>query len=59
VTVGDTPYWTFTQAVRLGVSFQNPEVTGTSVVLGTNRVAWGAQRIITLYLQRWTLETAF
>jgi hypothetical protein len=27
------------------------------VVLVTNRAAWSAQRIITLYLQRWPIET--
>jgi hypothetical protein len=26
-------------------------------VLVTNRVDWGAQRIIALYLQRWPIET--
>jgi hypothetical protein len=65
VTVGDTTYWTFTLAVRLPglgkvrlvVSFKNPELTGTYVVLVTHRVDWGAQRIITLYLQRWPIET--
>ena len=67
VTVGDTTYWTFTLAVRLPglgkvrlvVSFKNPELTGTYVVLVTNRVDWGAQRIITLYLQRWPIETFY
>lgn len=67
VTVGDPTYWTFTLAVRLPglgkvrlvVSFKNPELTGTSVVLVTNRVEWGAQRIITLYLQRWPIETFY
>jgi hypothetical protein len=65
VTVGDKTYWTFTLAVRLPglgkvrlvVSFKNAELTGTYVVLVTNRVDWGAQRIITLYLQRWPIET--
>jgi Transposase DDE domain len=67
VTVGDTTSWTFTLAVRLPglgkvrlvVSFKNPELTGTYVVLVTNRVEWGAQRIITLYLQRWPIETFY
>jgi SRSO17 transposase len=67
VTVGDTTYWTFTLAVRLPglgkvrlvVSFKNPELTGTYVVLVTHRVDWGAQRIITLYLQRWPIETFY
>jgi hypothetical protein len=67
VTVGDTTYWTFTLAVRLPglgkvrlvVSFRNAELTGTSVVLVSNRVDWNAQRIITLYLQRWPIETFY
>src|SRR5215475_3809190 len=67
VTVGDKPYWTFTLAVRipglgkvrLVVSFKNAELTGTYIVLVTNRVAWDAQRIITLYLQRWPIETFY
>src|SRR6266851_2832445 len=65
VTVGDTTYWTFTLAVRLPglgkvrlvISFQSAELTGTYAVLVSNRVDWNAQRIITLYLQRWPIET--
>ena len=45
--------------VRLVVSFKSAELTGTYVVLVTNRVDWGAQRIITLYLQRWPIETFY
>src|SRR6266487_5034507 len=64
VTVKDNPYWTFTLAVRLPglgkvrlvVSFKSAELTGTYVVLVTNRVDWSAQRIIALYLQRWPIE---
>src|SRR5919109_802578 len=67
VTVRDKTYWTFTLAVRLPglgkvrliVSFKNPELTGTYVVLVTNRVDWSAQRIIALYLQRWPIETFY
>ena len=67
VTVGDTTYWTFTLAVRLPglgkvrlvVSFRNAELTGTYVVLVSNRVDWNAQRIIALYLQRWPIETFY
>jgi len=67
VTVGDKTYWTFTLAVRLPglgkvrlvVSFKNAELTGTYAVLVTNRVDWHAQRIITLYLQRWPIETFY
>jgi SRSO17 transposase len=67
VTVGDTTYWTFTLAVRLPglgkvrlvVSFRSAELTGTYVVLVSNRVDWNAQRIIALYLQRWPIETFY
>src|SRR5438093_3597863 len=67
VTVRDKTYWTFTLAVRLPglgkvrlvVSFKNAELTGTYAVLVTNRVDWGAQRIIALYLQRWPIETFY
>src|SRR6266702_5374508 len=64
VTVGDTTYWTFTLVVRLPglgkvrrvVSFKSAELTGTYVVWVTNRVDWGAQRMIALYLERWPIE---
>jgi hypothetical protein len=67
VTVGDTTYWTFTLAVRLPglgkvrlvVSFRNAALTGTYVVLVSNRVDWNAQRIIALSLQRWPIETFY
>ena len=65
VTVRDKTYWTFTLAVRLPglgkvrlvVSFKNAELTGTYAVLVSNRVDWDAQRILTLYLPRWPMET--
>jgi len=64
VTVGDKTSWTFPLAVRLpglgkvrlGVSFKNAELTGTSVVLLSKRVDWNAQRILPLYVQRWPIE---
>ena len=67
VTVRETTYWTFTLAVRIAglgkvrlvVSFKSAELTGTYVVLVTNRADWSAQRIITLYLQRWPSETFY
>ena len=67
VTVGDTTYWTFTLAVRLPglgkvrlvVRFKSAELTGTYVVLVTNRVDWSAPRIIALYVQRWPIETFY
>src|SRR5919109_419283 len=67
VTVGETNYWTFMLAVRIAglgkvrlvVSFEKAELTGTYAVLVTNRVDWKAHRIITLYLQRWPIETFY
>jgi SRSO17 transposase len=67
VSVGDTTYWTFTLAVRLPglgkvrvvISFENAEQTGTYAVLVTNRVDWTAHRIIAVYLQRWPIETFY
>jgi hypothetical protein len=67
VTVGDKTSWTFPLAVRLPglgkvrlvVSFKNAELTGTSVVLLSNRVDWNAQRILPLYVQRWPIETFY
>lgn len=45
--------------VRLVVSFKNAELTGTYAVLVSNRADWTVQRIITLYLQRWPIETFY
>jgi hypothetical protein len=64
VTGGDKTSWTFPLAVRLPglgnvrrvVSFKNAELTGTSAVLVSHRVDWHAQRILTLYVQRWPIE---
>ena len=67
VPVEAQTYWTFTLAVRLPglgkvrlvVSFKNAELTGTYAVLVSNRVDWNAQRLLTLYLQRWPIETFY
>lgn len=67
VTVRETTYWTFTLAVRLPglgkvrlvISFKSAELTGTYAVLVTNRVDWSVPRILTLYLQRWPIETFY
>ena len=67
VKVGEQTYWTFTLAVRipdlgkvrLVISFENAELTGTYAVLVTNRVDWTAQRIILTYLLRWPIETFY
>jgi len=67
VQVGAQTYWTFTRTVRipdlgkvrLVISFENAELTGTYAVLVSNRVDWTAQRIIATYLQRWPIETFY
>ena len=67
VKVGDTTYWAFTLTVRIPdlgkvrivISFENAELTGTYAVLVTNRVDWTAQHIIATYLQRWPIETFY
>ncbi len=67
VTVGDQTYWTFTMTaripglgkVRLVISFDNAELTGTFAVLVSNRADWTAFRIIATYLQRWPIETFY
>jgi hypothetical protein len=67
VTVGETTYWTFTLAaripslgkVRLVISFEKADLTGTSVVLVTNRVDWTALRVIATYLLRWPTESSY
>lgn len=67
VTVGEQSYWCFTMTgrlpslgkVRLVISFANAELTGTYVVLVSNRLDWSAQRIIATYLLRWPVETFY
>jgi SRSO17 transposase len=67
VTVGETTYWTFTLAVRipslgkvrLVISFEKADLTGTYAVLVTNRVDWTAHRVIATYLLRWPIETFY
>jgi hypothetical protein len=67
VTLDDQPYWTFTLVaripslgkVRLVISFEHEDLTGTYVVLVTNRVDWNAYRIIATYLLRWPIETFY
>jgi hypothetical protein len=47
------------EKVRLVISFENPELTGTYAVLVTNRTDWSAQKILASYLQRWPIETFY
>jgi SRSO17 transposase len=67
VETGGHSYWCFTLCarisglgkVRLVISFDTPELTGTYAVLITNRTDWSAQQILAKYLQRWTIETFY
>ncbi len=67
VTVADKEYGCFTLSlrvpglgkVRLVISFENQDLTGTSAVLVSNRTDWSAQKIIATYLQRGPMETFY
>jgi len=67
VTGRDQTSWTCPLAVRLPglgtvrlvVSFQSAELTGTYAVLVSNRADWDAQRLLTLSVQRWPIETFY
>lgn len=45
--------------VRLVVSFDNPQLTGTFAVLITNRSDWSNMQVLETYLQRWPIETFY
>jgi SRSO17 transposase len=67
ITVGDTTYYCFTKSVRIPslgpvrivISFDNPELTGTYAVMVTNRKDWSAKKILCKYLKRWPIETFY
>ena len=67
ITLGDQDYYSFTLSVsipdlgkvRLVISFANPQLTGTYVVLVSNRIDWTAQKLLHIYLQRWPIETFY
>jgi len=67
VKVGDKTSWTFSFTprlsglgkVRLVISFETADLTGSYAVLVTNRVDWDAKRVLTTYLQRWPIETFY
>ncbi len=66
-TLKDRDYWYFALnvripelgAVRLVISFDNPQRTGTYAVLISNRTDWAAKKIMETYLQRWPIETFY
>lgn len=67
VKVKEKSYWVFTLTVRapsLGkvrmvISYEKADLSGTYVTLVTNRVNWSAQKIIATYLLRWPIETFY
>ncbi len=67
VKVEDKFYWCFTRSlrvpglgkVRLVISYENPELTGTYALLVSNRTDWSARKILATYLQRWPIETFY
>ena len=67
VSVGEQTYWCFTLTVRLPslgkvrlvISFANADLTGSYVVLASNRLDWSAPKIIATYLLRWPVETFY
>jgi SRSO17 transposase len=67
IQTNDHEYWAFASnvrvpglgKVRLVISFENPDLTGTYAVLTTNRTDWSAKKIIQTYLQRWPIETFY
>jgi SRSO17 transposase len=63
----DKDYWCFTFCVRIAglgkvrlvISFENPQLTGTFAVLISNRTDWSAHQILAKYLKRWPIETFY
>ena len=67
VEIEQKNYWCFTFCVqlsglgkvRLVISFEREDLTGTYAVLISNRTDWSASQIVTRYLRRWTIETFY
>lgn len=67
VKIEEKSYWCFTFSVRLSglskvrlvISFEREDLTGTYAVLISNRTNWSARQIVMRYLQRWTIETFY
>lgn len=67
VTIRDQSYWCFSLVVRIGglgkvrivISFEADQLSGTYAVLVTNRVDWSTKQIIATYLERWPIETFY
>jgi SRSO17 transposase len=67
VEIDQKHYYCFTLCVRLAglgkvrlvISFEREDLTGTYAVLISNRTNWSARQIIMRYLRRWTIETFY
>ena len=67
VRIGERDYWYFALnlrvpglgRVRIVISFENEELTGTYAVLVSNRTDWSAKKILETYLRRWPIETFY
>jgi len=67
VLIGQQAYWYFALnlrvpglgKVRLVISFEKADLTGTSAVLVSNRTDWSAKKILETYLKRWPIETFY
>lgn len=67
VTLNEHTYWCFSFCpripglgkVRLVISFNNSELSGTYAILITNRTDWSAYQILDKYLHRWPIETFY
>jgi len=67
VDINQRSYWCFTVCtrlsgigkVRLVISFQTADLSGSYAVLVTNHTEWTAKQILATYLQRWTIETFY
>ena len=67
VTVAGHTSWCFTLTVRVAslgkvrlvISFDNPELTGSYALLVTNRTDWASPKVIATSLLRWPVETFY
>jgi len=67
VTIRERDYWYFALnlrvpglgKVRIVISFEKADLTGTYAVLVSNRTDWSAKQVLETYLQRWPIETFY
>lgn len=67
IQIREQSYWCFTRTVRIPsigkvrivISFETPELSGTYAVLVSNRCDWSARELLFRYLQRWSIETFY